>query len=123
MRLRTGVNDPPPACRVTTLQIAARPTGSTELVSDDFPVFHWRKMPESANRVQQSITIIEIRPFRGGWQGYEGPGVQPYWTGEHAKEDAIGYATARAKFGRGEIRVLDNAGEVERVIPFDQTEK
>ena len=80
-------------------------------------------MPESANPVQQGVTVIEIRPFRGGWQCFEGPGVQPYWTGEHAKEDAIGYASARAKFGRGEIRVLDNAGEVERVIPFDQTEK
>ena len=54
-------------------------------------------------------TIIEIRPFRGGWQCFEGPGVQPYWTGEHAKKDAIGYATARAKFERGEIRLLDNA--------------
>jgi hypothetical protein len=80
-------------------------------------------MPELANPVQQSLTVIEIRPFKGGWQCYEGPGVQPYWTGEHAKEDAIGYATARAKFGRGEIRVLDNAGEVERVISFDKTEK
>src|SRR4029453_17946432 len=80
-------------------------------------------MPESANPVQQRLTVIEIRPFKGGWQCYEGPGVQPYWTGEHAKEDAIGYATARAKFGRGEIRVLDNAGEVERVISFDKTEK
>jgi hypothetical protein len=80
-------------------------------------------MPDSANPVQQSLTVIEIRPFKGGWQCYEGPGVQPYWTGDAAKEDAIGYASARAKFGRGEIRVLDNAGEVERVIPFDQTEK
>ena len=80
-------------------------------------------MPELANPVQQSLTVIEIRPFKGGWQCYEGPGVRPYWTGEHAKEDAIGYATARAKFGRGEIRVLDNAGEVERVISFDKTEK
>ena len=80
-------------------------------------------MPDSANSVQQSLTVIEIRPFKGGWQCYEGPGVQQYWTGEHAKEDAIGYASARAKFGRGEIRVLDNAGEVERVISFDQTEK
>ena len=77
-------------------------------------------MPTTA---QQSATVIEIRPFRGGWQCFEGPGVQPYWTGDHAKEDAIGYATARAKFGRGEIRVLDNAGAVERVISFDQTEK
>ena len=50
---------------------------------------------ESANPVQQSLTVIEIRPFKGGWQCYEGPGVQPYWTGEHAKEDAIGYAIPR----------------------------
>jgi hypothetical protein len=34
----------------------------------------------------------------------------------------MGNRFGRAKFGRGEIRVLDNAGEVERVIPFDQTE-
>jgi hypothetical protein len=80
-------------------------------------------MPESANPVQQSLTVIEIRPFKGDWQCYEGPSVQPYWTGGAAKEDAIGYASARAKFGRGEIRVLDNAGEVERVIPFDKTGK
>ena len=80
-------------------------------------------MPDSANPVQQSLTVIEIRPFKDGWQCYERPGVQPYWTGDAAKEDAIGYASARAKFGRGEIRVLDNAGEVEHVIPFDQTEK
>jgi len=41
---------------------------------------------------------FEIRPFTGGWQCYEGPGVQPYWTGDTAKEDALGYATARVKF-------------------------
>jgi hypothetical protein len=68
-------------------------------------------------------TVIKIRPFKGGWQCYEGPGVQPYWTGDTAKEDAIGYAAARAKFGRGEIRVLNHDGKVERVISFDQTEK
>jgi hypothetical protein len=54
---------------------------------------------------------------------FEAPGVEPYWTGQSAKDDAIGYATARAKFGRGEIRVLNNAGEVERVISYDHTEK
>jgi hypothetical protein len=81
-------------------------------------------MPESANPLQQPQTIIEIRLYRGGWQCYRGPGVQPYWTGEHAKEDAIGYATARAKFGRGEIRVLNIDGSIERTIPFDrETEK
>jgi hypothetical protein len=70
-------------------------------------------MPGSANPVQQPQTIIEIRPFRGGWQCFEGRGVQPYWTGDGAKEDAIGYATARAKFGRGEIRLLDDGGKVQ----------
>ena len=74
--------------------------------------------PEAASPVQQPQTIIEIRPFKGGWQCYEGPGVQPYWTGESAKEDAIGYAKARAKFGRGEIRLLAQDGSIERVISF-----
>ena len=43
-------------------------------------------------------------------------GVQPYWTGDTAKEDATGYATARAKFGRGEIRVLNHDGKVQTII-------
>jgi hypothetical protein len=30
-------------------------------------------MPESANPVQQPQTIIEIRPYRGGWQCFEAP--------------------------------------------------
>jgi len=52
-------------------------------------------MAELANPVQHSATIIEIRPFRGGWQCFEAPGVEPYWTGRNAKQSAIGYATAR----------------------------
>jgi hypothetical protein len=78
-------------------------------------------MPELANPMQQTQTIIEIRPYQGGWQCYEGPGVQPYWTGEHAKADAIGYATARAKFGRGEIRVLNADGSIKDVIRLDES--
>jgi len=77
--------------------------------------------PESANPVQQSVTVIEIRPFKGGWRCYEGPGVQPYWTGESAKQSAIDYAKARAKFGRGEIRVLKPDGSIEEVIAFNQS--
>ena len=73
-------------------------------------------MPESASPMQPGATIIEIRLFRGGWQCFEAPGVGPYWTGESAKDDAIGYAQARAKFGRGEIRILAVAGTVGRVI-------
>ena len=76
-------------------------------------------MPESANPVLQHQTIIEIRPHRGGWKCFEGPGVEPYWTGESAKDDAIGYAKARAKFEHGEIRVLSSDGSVEKLIKFD----
>ena len=76
-------------------------------------------MPELANAVQQPQTIIEIRPYREGWQCFEGPGVEPYWTGESAKDDAIGYAKERAKFRRGEIRVIYPGGSIERVIRFD----
>ena len=73
-------------------------------------------MPELANPVQQPQTIIEIRPFKGGWQCYDGPGVQPYWTGNSAKQSAIDYAKARAKFGHSEIRVLKQDGSVESVV-------
>jgi len=31
-------------------------------------------MPELANPAQQSVTIIEIRPYRGGWQCFKGVG-------------------------------------------------
>jgi hypothetical protein len=75
-------------------------------------------MSESANPVKQPQTIIEIRPYRGGWQCYEGSGVEPYWTGESAKQSAIDYAKARSKFGRGEIRVLNNEDAIEQTIPF-----
>jgi hypothetical protein len=78
-------------------------------------------MPELANPVQQPQTIIEIRPYRGGWQCLEAPGVEPYWTGESAKEDAIGYAKARAKFGHGEIRVLNPDRSIQCVISFGES--
>ena len=66
--------------------------------------------------VQPGLTIIEIRPFKGGWQCYEGPGVGPYWIGDGAKQSAIDYAKARAKFGHAEIRVLKPDGLVESVV-------
>ena len=73
-------------------------------------------MPESAKPVEQPQTIIEIRPFKGGWECYEGPGVGPYWIGESAKDDAIDYAKARAKYARAELRVLKQDGSIENVI-------
>jgi hypothetical protein len=79
-------------------------------------------MPDSATPVQHSATIIEIRPYRVGLQCFGGPGVEPYRTGPTAKQDALAYAKARAKFGRGEICVLKKDGSVENVIPFDATD-
>ena len=62
------------------------------------------------------MRTIEVRPHRGGWQVFEGPGVEPFYVGPNAKEHAIGYATERLKFSGGEVRVVDAAGAVERVI-------
>ena len=75
-------------------------------------------MPDSGSPVQQGLTIIEIRPYRDGWQCFEVPGVQPYWTGQDAKLSAIDYAKARVKFARGEIRVLNADGSTEQTITF-----
>src|SRR5437899_9658156 len=57
-----------------------------------------------------SMTIIEIRPFRNGWKCFEAPGVEPVFLNQ---EQAIDYATGRACFRSGEIRVLDSRGAVE----------
>jgi len=46
--------------------------------------------------------MIEIRPYRNGWQVYESPGVQPVFLNQ---EQAIGYAQDRACFRSGEIRI------------------
>jgi hypothetical protein len=54
------------------------------------------------------------------WQAYESAGVQPVFLN---KEDAIDYATGRACFRSGEIRILDSSGNVERVIPFDDANR
>jgi hypothetical protein len=96
-----GVNDPTPTIARNGTAIATGPAGCTELVSDDFPVFHWRHDARiSESRATSSNDHRDSALSRR-------LGVQPYWTGEHAKDDAIGYAIARAKFGRGgKIRVL-----------------
>jgi len=59
------------------------------------------------------MTIIEIRPFRNGWQVYESAGVQPVFL---SQEQAIDYATGRACFRSGEIRILRSNGTVKRII-------
>ena len=66
------------------------------------------------------MTVIEIRPHRNAWKVFEAPGVEPVFP---EKEQAIDYAQGRACFRKGEIRVLDSSGNVERVIPFDDTDR
>jgi hypothetical protein len=66
------------------------------------------------------MTIIEIRPFRNGWQVYEAPGVQPVFL---TREQAITYAQGRACFRNGEIRILDSSGAVTRIIPFSEADR
>jgi len=67
-----------------------------------------------------AVTIIEIRPFRNGWQAFETPGVQPWFLNQ---QDAIDYATGRVCFRSGEIRVLDSSGNVERIIAFNESDR
>ena len=66
------------------------------------------------------MTLIEIKPHRNGWKVFEAPGVEPVFP---EKRQAINYAEGRAWFRSGEIRILDASGNVERVIPFDDTNR
>jgi len=66
------------------------------------------------------MTVIEIRPFRNGWKCFEAPGVEPVFLDQ---QDAIEYATGRACFRSGEIRVLDLSGVIARVIPFSEADR
>lgn len=66
------------------------------------------------------MTIIEIRPFRNGWKCFEAPGVEPVFLDQ---EQAIDYATERARFRSGEIRTLDSTGKLERSIAFSEANR
>jgi hypothetical protein len=47
-------------------------------------------------------------------------GVEPVFP---EKDQAINYASNRASFRSGEIRVLDSGGNIERVISFSETDR
>jgi hypothetical protein len=64
------------------------------------------------------MTVIEVKPRKWGWCVFESPGVEPVFL---EKEQAIGYAETRACFSKGEIRILDANGNIERTIAFDET--
>ena len=63
-------------------------------------------------------TIIDIKPHRGGWKVFEAPGVEPVYR---EQQHALDYAEIRARMRKGEIRVLDAAGNVTKAIPFDDS--
>jgi len=67
--------------------------------------------------------IIQVRPSRnprwqkqGGWVAFEADGVSPVFCGQHGRADALSYAKQRAGYGRAEIQVLDEAGNVVETI-------
>jgi len=66
------------------------------------------------------MTLIKIKPHRWGWKVFEAPGVEPVFLDQ---QQAIDYATCRACFRSGAIRILKSNGGVERIIPFDETER
>jgi hypothetical protein len=66
------------------------------------------------------VTIIEIRPHRGRWKVFEISGVEPVFLNQ---QDAIDYATGRAGFRSGEIRILNSRGAVERTMPFSEADR
>jgi len=70
--------------------------------------------------VSAGMTVIEIRSDRRGWKVFEAPGVEPVFLSE---AQAINYASNRASFRFGEIRILDLTGNVERTIPFSKTDR
>jgi len=66
------------------------------------------------------MTIIDIRPYRNGWQVYEAPGFQLVFLNQ---QQAIDYALYRACFRSGEIRILKSNDTVERVLAFAETDR
>jgi hypothetical protein len=46
-----------------------------------------------------AVTIIEIRPFRNGWQVYEYVGVQPLFLSQEQAVDKAGWTTSLIAVG------------------------
>ncbi len=76
-------------------------------------------MSDSSDQSQRSVPVINIRPYRGGWQCFEGDGVQPYFVEGDAKRSAVEYATARMTSRLGQIRIYGSDGVVEKTLQFD----
>jgi hypothetical protein len=73
------------------------------------------------------MRIIQVRPSQNprwqeqnGWVVFEAEGVSPVFCGEHGRDDALSYAKQRAGYGRAEIQVLDEAGNVVETISNEE---
>ena len=98
------------------------PTGSTELLSGDLPVFH--SLHDARSRYSYAtMQTIQVRPSRnprwqkrGGWEVFEAEGVCPAYCGPNAREEALSYAPQRAGMTPTEIRPLDAKWNVVKAI-------
>jgi hypothetical protein len=62
--------------------------------------------------------VIAIKFERlGGWEADEGEGVRSSFA---TKEKAIEYGIQRIAFHRGELRIHDEDGSLERTIAFNE---
>jgi hypothetical protein len=67
--------------------------------------------------------VIQVRPSQnprwkkqGGWEAFEAEEVCPVYCGPNAREQAFSYARQRAGYGRAEIQVLDESGNIAETI-------
>lgn len=71
------------------------------------------------------MSVIEVKPHRGGWQAFEDEGVKPFFVQgpDHGRAYAVDYAKQRLAAIGGEVRVLDAQGtllEAINVAPASQ---
>jgi hypothetical protein len=69
------------------------------------------------------MKIIEVKPLGRAWKVFEAPSVEPLFIGRDGRRLAIDYAKTREGFSRGEIRVLNDIGEIVETISFDDKNK
>ena len=73
--------------------------------------------------IRYAVKVIELKPCRGGWKVFEMPGVEPVFIGPDSQPQALDYAKTRQGFSKGEIRLLNSAGEIVATIQFDDERK
>jgi hypothetical protein len=71
-----------------------------------------RSGDERANHPGPAVAQSRAGKKQGGWEVFEADGVCPVYCGPNAREQALSYARQRAGYGRAEIQVLDEAGNV-----------